>query len=59
VASNNQARSLYGVNKRMEDMSSLFEFTNMLAEMKKSSVERAYQLYVIDYHLNQHVDPET
>jgi len=43
----------------MEDMSSLFEFTKMLEDMKQSSVERAYQLYVIDYHLNQCVNPET
>ncbi len=34
-------------------MSTLQEFTNMLAEMKKSSVERAYQLYVIDHYINQ------
>jgi len=31
----------------------------MLEDMKQSSVERAYQLYVIDYHLNQCVNPET
>ena len=43
----------------MEEMSTLQEFTKMFEEMKRSSVERAYQLYVIDYHVNQYVNPET